>query len=159
MCSHVGNMVNTMYPQATSTVWAHLEAMFLEVSKELEQEKDAIYESMYTDYMNVLCGTQIDGMMPKWERMMRRAIAEEVGKTDELFQKLLDGETEEVKEDEFEAKEAEAVKAQSPQDSLLNADVPMPEADNDDNSDYHESKHEEVETSTLSIENNMDIDE
>jgi hypothetical protein len=171
MCSHVSNMVNTMYPQATSTVWAHLEAMFLEVSKQLEQEKDAIYDSMYTDYMNVLCGTQIDGMMPKWERMMRGAIAEEVDKTDELFQKLLDGETPDVilgkidpempeeVEDELEAKEAEAVKAESPQDSFLNADVHMVEADNNDTGKYHEFKHKEVEPSTLLVENDMDIDE
>lgn len=65
MCSHVNTIVDTMYPQATGTVWAHLEAMFLEVSKELEKEKDEIYESMYKDHMSVLCGTHIDGMMPK----------------------------------------------------------------------------------------------
>ena len=91
MISHVNNMVHTMYPEATKTVWTRLETMFLEVSKELEREKDAIYDSMYKDYMNVLCGTQIDGMMPKRERMMRGAVAEELGKADELFQKLLDG--------------------------------------------------------------------
>lgn len=93
MTSHVDSMVEKMYPDATATVWKHLEAMFKDVSEELEEEKDAIYDSMYQDYMNVLCGTQIDEMMPKWERTMRGSIAEEVAKTDALFQKLLDGES------------------------------------------------------------------
>lgn len=93
MTSHVGNTVDSMYPQATATVWAHLEAMFLVVSKEPEHEKDAIYESMYQDYMMVLCGQQVDGLMPKWERTMRGAVADEVVKTDRLFQILLDKES------------------------------------------------------------------
>lgn len=186
MISHVGSMVDKMYPDATATVWTHLEAMFKEVSRELESEKDAIYESMYTDYMNVLCGAQIDGLMPKWERTMRGAVADEVAQTDRLFQRLLDGEScdailgkikddvvigeakedKEGRESEGEAeagaeeeKPADApVKAESPHDSVT-GDAPMAENDSDAS---HNSKPGFVDATgaiDASNGNEMDVDE
>lgn len=181
MTTHVESMVKKMYPAATATVWKHLEAMFKVVSEELEEEKDAIYNSMYQDYMNVLCGTHIDEMMPKWERTMRASIAEEVAKTDILFKRLLDGEsrdailgktkddeaTEEVREDgegiageamavaEEEQRAEASVKAESPYDSVT-ADVPMTNNDNDSSGDYKPEADGSKDTSNGDA---MDVDE
>ncbi|QDS73746.1 hypothetical protein FKW77_004922 [Venturia effusa] len=161
MTSHVSSVAGKMYQDALDTVWAHLEAMLKQASNELESEKDAIYESMYQDYMNVLCGTQIDGMMPKWERTMRGAVADEVAQTDKLFQRLLVGEScdiilgrdvgteaDEKAEGDEEGGEAEAeaeaeedkptevpVKAESPHDSAT-ADAPMADNEDDNSGDF-----------------------
>ncbi|KAE9965164.1 hypothetical protein BLS_007810 [Venturia inaequalis] len=186
MTSHVEGMVQKMYPAATATVWGHLEAMFKAVSEELEEEKDAIYNSMYQDYMNVLCGAQIDEMMPKWERTMRGSIAEEVAKTDILFKRLLDGEsrdvilgkvkdneaTEEVKEGSEGEAEAEAeaaaekekpgeasVKAESPPHDSVTGDVPMVDNDNETGGDLKVEVAEAAEADNTSQGNEMDVDQ
>ncbi|TID24181.1 hypothetical protein E6O75_ATG02546 [Venturia nashicola] len=181
MTSHVSSMVDKMYPDATATVWARLEAMLKEASSELENEKDIIYESMYQDYMNVLCGTHIDGMMPKWERTMRGSIADEVAQTDKLFQSLLDGEnldailsrnvdaeaTEEVKKDEdgSEGETEAAAEKEKPAEASVKAESPhdsgalMASNDDDTSGDFKPEFAEPTGANDASNGDEMDVDE
>jgi hypothetical protein len=142
MLLHVETAVHTMYPQATGTVWGHLESMFFEVSRELEKEKEQIFQDMYKDYINVLCGTQVTGTLNKEQRMMRGEIAEEVRKTYELFQRLLNGESLEDLTGKDDKEMAEEIEEDEP--AL----------------DSEEAKREEAtEASTFPAGNDMDVED
>ncbi|KAL2065059.1 hypothetical protein VTL71DRAFT_4199 [Oculimacula yallundae] len=76
MSKHVDDTRGNMFSESCEEVKVLLLNMCKQVSKQMSDNTDLVFERIERDYLEVISGTRLPGqLMPKWERQMRAEVA------------------------------------------------------------------------------------
>ncbi|KAI7569412.1 hypothetical protein KC317_g3361 [Hortaea werneckii] len=97
MHHHVDNNRRVMFENATKQVQKSIMALCEKVREQMLNDADQVYVHMQRDYMSVIGGVRVDTNMSRQERTVRRDIDERITGADDIFQKVLDMNPEDLK--------------------------------------------------------------
>ncbi|RMY69573.1 hypothetical protein D0863_06362 [Hortaea werneckii] len=97
MHNHVDNNRRDMFDNATKQVQKSIMALCEKVREQMLNDADQVYVHMQRDYMSVIGGVRVDTNMSRQERTVRRDIDERITGADDIFQKVLDMNPEDLK--------------------------------------------------------------
>ncbi|KAI7088860.1 hypothetical protein KC356_g3005 [Hortaea werneckii] len=97
MHHHVDNNKRVMFNNATKQVQKSIMGLCEKVREQMLNDADQVYVHMQKDYMSVIGGVRVDTNMSRQERTVRRDIDERITSADDMFQKVLDMNSEHLK--------------------------------------------------------------
>ncbi|RMZ08329.1 hypothetical protein D0860_04735 [Hortaea werneckii] len=97
MQNHVDNNRRVMFDNATKQVQKSIMGLCEKVREQMLNDADQVYVHMQQDYMSVIGGVRVDSNMSRQERTVRRDIDERITGADDIFQKVLDMNPEDLK--------------------------------------------------------------
>ncbi|OTA34386.1 hypothetical protein BTJ68_04823 [Hortaea werneckii EXF-2000] len=97
MHNHVVNYRRVMFDNATKQVQKSIMGLCEKVREQMLNDADQVYVHMQRDYMSVIGGVRVDTNMNRQERTVRRDIDERITGADDIFQKVLDMNPEDLK--------------------------------------------------------------
>lgn len=87
--------------EACDQVKASLIAVCKEVRKTMLDRVDSVFVNMQRDYMSIIGGVNVSQVaMPREERTIRRQVDEIIGDNDQAFQRVIDSDLNDLKEDD-----------------------------------------------------------
>lgn len=104
MNAHVEQKRQTMFKDSTKEVQQRLKTMLRQVEEIMANKADEVFVAMSRDYKSVLGGGDVPQgeLMPKWQRIMRKAVKKTISRAEKIFKKVAGFE---VSDDESEAEE------------------------------------------------------
>ncbi|KAI7199100.1 hypothetical protein D0869_07257 [Hortaea werneckii] len=97
MHHHVDDNRRVMFDNATKQVQKSIMRLCEKVREQMLNDADQVYLHMQNDYMSVIGGVRVDTNMSRQERTVRRDIDERITSADDIFQKVLDMNSEDLK--------------------------------------------------------------
>ncbi|KAI7353650.1 hypothetical protein KC354_g11434 [Hortaea werneckii] len=97
MHHHVDDNRRVMFDNATKQVQKSIMRLCEKVREQMLNDADQVYLHMQNDYMSVIGGVRVDTNMRRQERTVRRDIDERITSADDIFQKVLDMNSEDLK--------------------------------------------------------------
>ncbi|KAI7365368.1 hypothetical protein KC328_g18655, partial [Hortaea werneckii] len=97
MHHHVDDNRRVMFDNATKQVQKSIMKLCEKVREQMLNDADQVYLHMQNDYMSVIGGVRVDTNMSRQERTVRRDIDERITGADDIFQKVLDMNPEDLK--------------------------------------------------------------
>ncbi|RMY61700.1 hypothetical protein D0863_11201 [Hortaea werneckii] len=133
MHHHVDDNKRVMFDNATKQVQKSIMRLCEKVREQMLNDADQVYLHMQNDYMSVIGGVRVDTNISRQERTVRRDIDERITSADDIFQKVLDMNSEDLKAassadsdpingDAMEIDDDKSAKNQRPDDNGEDAD-------------------------------------